>query len=377
MKTVQAIKEKGKEWYFTSEKIDLKNPLVLVFGNRFSLESPTIYDELKAMFPLGNIVFGSTSGEILGENVYDESITLTAIEFEKSQYQIHSENIHDFENNSEKLGEALTDKFSKEGLKHLFIVSDGNLVNGSALIHGLEKNCPDNITITGGLCGDDARFEKTLASYNSNPKSGEIVAVGLYGDHLEITCANYGGWSAFGPIRNITKSRENVLYELDGKPALDLYKKYLGDKSNELPQAALLYPLNLRVKGSNETVVRTILNIDEKENTMILAGDVPEGSTVQLMMSTVDDIAEGASKAAMYAMRNRTKKPELALLVSCIGRKLVMNQRTEEEIEEVIEAIGGQAVTAGFYSYGELSPFSNQIGCKLHNQTMTLTLISE
>ena len=377
MKTVQAIKEKGKDWNFTSEKLTLKNPLVLVFGDRFLLESSTIYKEIDAFFPDGHIVFGSTSGEILGENAFDESITITAIEFEKSQFVIHSENIQEFDNNSEKLGEALASKFNKEGLKHLFIVSDGSLVNGSALIHGLEKNSNAKVSITGGLCGDDIRFEKTLASYNANPKHGEIVAIGLYGHDLEITCANYGGWSPFGPIRNITKSKENVLYELDGKPALDLYKKYLGDKANELPQAALLYPLSLRVKDSNETVVRTILNIDEKENTMILAGDVPEGSTVQLMMSTVDDIAEGASKAAMYAMRNRTKKPELALLVSCIGRKLVMNQRTEEEIEEVIETIGSQAVTTGFYSYGELSPFTNQIGCKLHNQTMTLTLISE
>ena len=377
MKTVQAIKEKGKDWNFTSEKLTLKNPLVLVFGDRFLLESSTIYKEIDAFFPDGHIVFGSTSGEILGENAFDESITITAIEFEKSQFVIHSENIQEFDNNSEKLGEALASKFNKEGLKHLFIVSDGSLVNGSALIHGLEKNSNAKVSITGGLCGDDAKFEKTLASYNANPKHGEIVAIGLYGHDLEITCANYGGWSPFGPIRNITKSKENVLYELDGKPALDLYKKYLGDKANELPQAALLYPLSLRVKDSNETVVRTILNIDEKENTMILAGDVPEGSTVQLMMSTVDDIAEGASKAAMYAMRNRTKKPELALLVSCIGRKLVMNQRTEEEIEEVIETIGSQAVTTGFYSYGELSPFTNQIGCKLHNQTMTLTLISE
>ncbi|WP_158976698.1 FIST signal transduction protein [Cellulophaga sp. L1A9] len=377
MKTIQVVKHKGKEWEFKSEKKDLKNPLVLVFGNRFLLESATIYAEVKAIFPDGNLVFGSTSGEILGENVFDDSIVITAIEFEKSSYVIHSENINNFNADSERLGEKLSSKFDSQNLKHLFIVSEGSLINGSALIKGLEKNNSDKTTITGGLCGDGARFEKTVSSFNENPKIGEIIAIGLYGESLEITCANYGGWSSFGPERVITKSVNNVLYELDGQPALDLYKKYLGDKANELPQAALLYPLSLRVKDSSEVVVRTILNIDEKANTMILAGDVPEGSTVQLMMSTVDDIAEGAAKAAMYAMRTRTKKPDLALLVSCIGRKLVMNQRTEEEIEEVIEAIGNQAVVTGFYSYGELSPFSNQIGCKLHNQTMTLTLISE
>ncbi len=377
MKTVQAYKIKNGGWNFISDKPKLNNPLVLVFGNRYLLESPTIYNEIKELFPTGNIVFGTTSGEILKESVNDNSIAVTAIEFEKSNYTIHSKNIKNFDNDSEKLGRALTATFDKINLKHIFIVSEGSFVNGSSLIKGLEKNIGNSIKISGGLCGDDARFEKTLASYNQNPKEGEIIAIGFYGDSLEITCANYGGWLAFGPERIITKSKGNILFELDHKPALDLYKTYLGEKANELPQAALLYPLSLRINNTEENVVRTILNIDESNNTMILAGDVPENAIVQLMMSSVDDIADGASKAAMYAMQNRKTKPELALLVSCIGRKLVMNQRTEEEIEEVIEVIGNQSITTGFYSYGELSPFSNQKECKLHNQTMTLTLISE
>ena len=123
--------------------------------------------------------------------------------------------------------------------------------------------------------------------------------------------------------------------------------------------------------------MRTILNIDEENNTMTLAGDVPEGSKVQLMMSTVDDIAEGAAVAGDYAMRDRKNEPELALLVSCVGRKLVMDQRTEEEVEEVISTIGTKAKVMGFYSYGEMAPFAGQQECKLHNQTMTLTLFSE
>jgi len=376
MKTVQAYRD-NNNWTFISENQNLVKPLVLVFGNRYLLEETTIYNEIEKKFPGGTIVFGSTSGEIIGENVYDGTVSITAIEFEKSSYQVFSKNVKNYNGNFEKLGADLASHFSKKELKHIFVVSEGSTVNGSSLIKGLEKELGNTISISGGLCGDDARFEKTLASFNENPKEGEVIAIGFYGTNLEISCANYGGWTSFGPERTITKSADNVLYELDDKPALDLYKKYLGDKADQLPQAALLYPLNLRIDGSNETLVRTILNIDEVNNTMILAGDVPEGATVQLMMSSVDDIAEGASKAAMYAMRNRTNKPELSLLVSCVGRKLVMDQRTEDEIEEVIEVVGEQAVTAGFYSYGELAPFAGQNDCKLHNQTMTLTLISE
>ena len=377
MRIVQGKKMQDTNWEFLSDEANLNEPLVLVFGNRYTLESDSLYNEIQTMFPGGHIVFGSTAGEILEREVLDQSLSLTAMEFEKSTFSVQRANVNNFTDTVQDLGIALLDKLPKENLQHIFVVSEGSSVNGSGLIEGMEKELPKGVTLSGGLCGDDARFERTLASYNESPKEGEVIAIGLYGDTLEVTCANYGGWTGFGPKRTITKSKENVLYELDGLPALDLYKTYLGEKAKELPQAALLYPLSVKTPNSKESIVRTILNINEEENTMILAGDVPEGAEVQLMMSTVDDIVQGAQTAAAFAMRNRKSEPELGLLISCVGRKLVMDQRTEEEVEEVIEVIGDQAKVAGFYSYGEMAPFAGADQCKLHNQTMTLTLISE
>jgi hypothetical protein len=376
MKIVQGIKVAGKPFELESTVV-LDKPLVLVFGNRHLLEQDSIYEEVKNLFPNGHIVFGTTAGEILKYEIHENSVVLTAIEFEKSSFLIKTKNIQEFQNNSLKLGESLVKEFPKEGLRYLFLVSEGSFVNGSALINGFESNKDKNVGLSGGLCGDDDRFEKTLASYNENPKQGEIVAIGFYGEQLEVTSSNYGGWTAFGPERIVTKSYDNILYELDGKPALDLYKRYLGERAKELPKSALLYPLSVRSSRDDEPIMRTILNIDEDKNTMILAGDIPLGSYVQLMMSTVDDIANGAKIAAEFGMRNRKKKPELAILVSCVGRKLVMDQRTEEEVEEVISIIGEQAAVCGFYSYGEMAPFAGRDFCRLHNQTMTLTLFSE
>ena len=377
MKIVQAIKIAEGPFKFKNGNEPLKNPLVLVFGNRYILEDKGIYNEVKDLFPSGHIVFGTTSGEILEDSVYENSAVLTAIELEKGSFLVKRENVANFDNDDACLGEHLMQTFPSENLKHLFLVSEGSTVNGSALIAGFEKNKNKGVGLSGGLCGDDGRFEKTLSSYNQNPKEGEIVAIGFYGESLEITSANYGGWMPFGPERLITKSKDDILHELDGKPALDLYKKYLGEKAKELPESALLFPLSVRYPDEEVAMVRTILNIDETNNTMIVAGDVPEGSKVQLMMSTVDDIANGARTAAKYAMNKRKTPPELALLISCVGRKLVMGQRTEEEVDEVISVIGKNSVVTGFYSYGEMAPFADQEACKLHNQTMTLTLLSE
>ena len=377
MKIIQAYKDANIEWQYFQEKAILKNPLVLVFGNRYLLENPEITKDLRKEFPYEDIVFGSTAGEIICCNVYDKSISVTAIEFEKSSFVVERENILDYGKNAKDLGEKLYNKIPKENLKHLFVLSEGSFVNGSSLINGLENNIDSGVSITGGMCGDDARFEKTLASYKEDPKEGEVILIGFYGDSLDISYSSFGGWIPFGPERVITKAEGNILYEIDGQPALDLYKKYLGEKSNELPQASLLYPLNVTPDGKKEPVVRTILNINNDDQSMILAGDAPVNSKVQLMMASVDGIAQGAHTAAKIAMTNRSSKPELALLVSCIGRKLVMNQRVEEEVEQVREVIGERVPMAGFYSYGEMAPFNGSTSCELHNQTMTLTLISE
>lgn len=377
MKVVQAKKIKNSDWEYISKNTPLKNPLVLVFGGRFELEKQEVIDDIRKEFPYDNVVFGSTSGEIIGENVFETSIVVTAIEFEKSSFIVKTANIFDFNKNAKQLGENLIKELPTENLKHVFVLSEGSFVNGSALIEGIETSFNNKISLTGGMCGDGSRFEKTLASFKENPKEGEIIIIGFYGDSLEISFASFGGWSPFGPERIITKSEGNVLFEIDNLPALDLYSKYLGDKASELPQASLLFPLNVTPKGKSKPVVRTILSINKENNSMVLAGDVPEGSKVQLMMASVDAIADGAYEAAKLAMENRKNEPQLALLVSCIGRKLVMDQRVEEEIEEVMNVIGKQTSLTGFYSYGEMAPFHGETACELHNQTMTLTLISE
>ena len=379
MKIVQLKKSKNDKLVYLSDKITLKEPLVLVFGNRFMLQDSNIYNEVREIFNDGHIVFGSTAGDITSEAVEDETIAITAIEFEKSTFSISTANVlnSDIKIDSFKTGKELIQQLPQEGLEYVFVVSDGSFINGSQLTKGMNAATQNNLIITGALCGDGSRFEKTLTSYNELPKEGKIVAIGLYGKSLEVTFATKGGWTPFGPERIVTKSDANILYELDGQPALDLYKTYLGEKSKDLPGAALLFPLKVKSSDQTKSIVRTILNINEEKNSVILAGDIKEGSKVQLMITNVDNIVNAAEVGASKALEHRNKKPELAILVSCIGRKLVLDQRVEEEVEEVIEVVGKEATVCGLYSYGEIAPFNQEINCQLHNQTMAITLISE
>lgn len=377
MKIVQAYKIKNGDWNYHTEKQELKDPLVLVLGNRHLLEDKAVLKDIRKEFPYEHIVFGSTAGEIIDINVMEESITVLAIEFEKSSFVIKRDNILDHDKSTLSLGTSLSAKMPKENLKHLFIVSEGSFMSGTSLINGVQSGFDKNIPMTGGLCGDDSRFEKTLASYKEDPKEGEIILIGFYGESLEITFASHGGWLGFGPERIITKSDGNILYEIDGQPALELYKKYLGGKVEKLAESTLFYPLNVIAPGRKDAVVRTVLSIDEENQSMMFADDVPENSRVQLMMASADGISQGAHNATKEALQNRINKPQLVIPVSCIGRKLVLGQRKEEEAELIRELVGKNTAISGFYSYGEIAPFYGNTSCEFHNQTMTLTLISE
>lgn len=362
---------------FPSELNAEKSQLVLVFGSSDTIVKPQIFDHLRSVYNKADIVFASTAGEILDETVYDDSAVATAIEFEKTQIKSVKTNIK-HHSNSFDTGVFLMDKLSAENLSCVFIISDGTFINGSELVSGLNKNNKHNVPVTGGLAGDAARFEKTYTGINEVPSQGNVIAIGFYGTNIKVGHGSVGGWDEFGQERTITKSNKNILFEIDGDNALDLYKKYLGDYVNELPGSALLFPLSIRMNGDEKNVVRTILSIDEEQKSMTFAGNLPEGSKVRLMKANFDKIIEASSKAAHSAFEDiNNSKPDLALLVSCVGRKLILQERTDEELEAAKEILGGNATITGFYSYGEISPFNDSVQCELHNQTMTITTFTE
>jgi hypothetical protein len=347
--------------------------LVIVFGSKDLLKDDSLYKDIQSEYPVANIIMNSTSGEIMDVHVNDETISLTAIKFDKTRLKTGSVSIASHANSFDA-GCALAKQIDPHNLKNVLIISDGQLVNGSELVMGLQSIFPKDTIITGGLAGDGANFKSTLVGLNNTPTEGMIIAVGFYGS-LVVTYGSVGGWDSFGPERIITRSKANVLYELDGKPALDIYKKYLGEQAKDLPGSGLLYPLSIRMKDTDDALVRTILNVNEAEKSLTFAGNMPEGNYARLMKANFDRLIEGSSTAAENSLQNN--KPELAILISCVGRKLVLDQRIEEELEDVRAVYGGKTAITGFYSYGEIAPSFNFAKCELHNQTMTITTFRE
>ena len=352
--------------------------LVLVFGKRQLLEQPDRFKEIRSFYPLADIVMCSTSGEIMDVEVFDDTLVTTAIQFEKTVIKARQMAITDSWTSDADLGRELAALFPKEHLKHVLLLSHGLDINGTRLIEGVKAGFEHHVSISGGLAGDGPDFVKTVVGLNGVPTEKQVVAIGFYGETMKVGYGSFGGWDTFGHSREISRSQDNILYELDGKPALDLYKEYLGDKAKDLPSSGLLFPLSIKTsKESNKELVRTILSVNEEEKSLTFAGDIPEGGQARLMKANFESLYDGASRAAANSIAVLKDKAQLALLISCVGRKLILKQHTEDEVESVRDVIGDGAVMTGFYSYGELGPDRQGDSCYLHNQTMTITLFSE
>lgn len=346
--------------------------LVLVFADHDFFHTDDCFNELRRMFPRAHIAGCSSAGNISGVVISDSNIVATVIHLEHSNVRLSSIDIAPGED-ARQLGGRLMAELAAPDLRHVFVLSDGLQVNGSDLALGVNQA---NTPSTGGLAGDAARFGQTWVMADAPARSGRVAALGFYGD-LTIRSGCFAGWEEFGAERIVTRSSGNVVYEIDGTPALDLYKKYLGEQAADLPASGLRFPLSIQSSKTGNILIRTLLAVDEAEQSLTFAGDVPQGYLCKLMRTNLDSLIGSAETAAEAAAPTRQDATGLCLVVSCVGRRLVMGQMTEEELETVQDTLGEATVITGFYSYGELAPSGDLMGCQLHNQTMTLTTIYE
>lgn len=379
MKLTQLIYKNNDLVVFGSDEIEDPNSanLIIGFGSKQLMLDDIVYAKLSDQYPSAEIVLCSTAGEIIGSQVLEASVVITVIAFEKTKVQTAIYHL-DSQADSYAAGEMLIGQLRRDDLTGVFMLADGLIVNGSQLVKGMESGNKGGVSITGGLAGDATHFKSTMVGLNASPSRGNVVAIGFYGQNLDLRYAAEGGWDVFGPQRTVTKSSGTKVYEIDGKNAIELYNIYLGPYTSDRTNSSMLFPLSVHMPGQQLPLVRSISSINERENCLILTGDIPEGSLIQFMKASFDKLIEAAADAAgKLKGRDVQHAPKLALLVSCIGRKNILEHRIVEEVEMVADHFGEETALMGFYSYGEISPQIIGGPCELHNQTMTITSIHE
>ncbi len=355
----------------------LKASLVFGFGSKRLVAGDDLYNLLRNRYPAADIALCSTAGEITYNSVYDDSAVITVISFEKTTIKTASLNLDGF-NDSFELGKSLVEQFDSTGLTSILILSDGLLVNGSQLVSGMEVGNKAKVLITGGLAGDGVQFDNTLVGLNGVPRIGTVAAIGFYGEQIDVRSSSVSGWDVFGPERIVTRADGTDVYEIDNSSAVDLYKIYLGPYIDDRTNSTLLFPLAVKLPGRSHYIARSILSISHERSCMIFSGDIPEGSTVRFMKANFEKLIDAADQAAKEISRDDSSySPELAVLISCVGRRIILGKQVEEEVGVVADYFTDKTAIVGFYSYGEISPQMNIGPCQLHNQTMTITTFNE
>ncbi|MEY3687366.1 MAG: hypothetical protein RIR84_207 [Bacteroidota bacterium] len=349
--------------------------LLLVFAEKSHLSNPSMHEKLRVHFPAAKIVASSTAGEITGRESLENAALVIALKLEQTPFKVVYQNISTAKD-SHDLGIVLARQVAAEDLSYVMIISDGHDVNGSDLLNGIKLELGETLPMSGGMAGDGNLFSSTLVGVDDDIKNGHVVLIGFYGDALRVSIDVERGFNYFGPERKVTRSNKNVLYDIDGTNALELYKRYLGEYAAELPSSALLFPVAI-LNDNDEPLVRTILSINESDGSMVFAGNMPEGVSIRFMRSNLDQLIQKAEDASKKAT-DHLEDPDLMLVMNCVGRKIILGQRRGEEIEALTKSVSKETVIAGFYTYGEFSSWEKpEKTCDLHNQTVVVTALKE
>ena len=378
MQIIGTLTHDGSGWHGPMDaRTDSPRTLVIVFGAAAQLDDPTPIAALRAAMPQSVIIGASGAGVICGLDIADHALTAAVVRFERTELAVRSLAVDDITQSRACGRDLATALASTPGLSAVYVLADGLLVNGPELVFGLNAALPPAVTLAGGMAGDSIRFERTWTIVDGVPRQGHVTALGLYGDRIEMRRGCRGGSIGFGPRRLVTRAEGNVVYDLDGTPALRLYRKFLGDFASTLPGGASHFPLTVfRDAGSDEPLIRFVLGIDEAEQSITVAGDVPIGSRVQLSRANPGDLLQGSQRAAQDLALPPSHPAVLNLVVSCIGRRLVLGEQTDEELESALEGLPEGSLQTGFYSYGEISSVAER-SCDMHNMTLTLTTVTE
>jgi hypothetical protein len=375
MKIEQRRLSSASGWRTTASTFTGEKPqLAFVFGPRRLLENSSLLTRVRETYPRTQLVFASGAGEFSGAEVSDDQLVVTALTLEKAYTRSLALTVAG-RAGSHAAGRELGRLLNAADLTHVFVLCDGVKVNGSQLVEGLSAVLPAHVSVTGGLAGDGMDFHRTIVGLDANLGSERVVATGFYGADLRVAHGCSGGWAPYGDECVVTRAEENMLFELDGKPALQRYCEQLGEEATALPLSTMRFPVHMVTEPGAAAVVRASHLIDRETGMIEFAGDISTGAHIRFLRATHDDLIGGAVRAAQQT--NAIGPADLVLCVDCIGRRVVLDDAAIREIQRMHAEFPPHAVFAGFYSYGEIAPPSGAAGSQFHNQTVTITALRE
>jgi len=357
-------KDDLEEYIIKENIVNEKNILLQIFTGISDLNFiEELVETLKLLIPHIKIIGTTTDGEILEEKTYELSTVLAFSFFESTQVVSYGVEV---QNDSYKTASKLINLFDTTKVAKVAIsFADGLNINGDEFISAFNEY-DNNLVLAGGLSADNAKFQQTIVFTEDKIfTTGAVVGL-LYSDTLEVSSKASFGWESIGKTMTITKSHQNIVYEIDGVSCVDIYAKYLGsDIARCLPETGIEFPLIIK-KGALR-IPRAVIG-NNNDGSLIFAGNLNEGDKVTFGYGNIDAIVDSGSN--IYRDVN-VKNSESIFVYSCMARKALL----QENIEEEMMPLSYISTVSGFFTYGEF--FSNERDKEFLNQTMTILCLSE
>jgi hypothetical protein len=335
----------------------------------------------------GIVIFGATTaGEFIDGEIEEGSIVLLLLDMNPAYFKL--EFIETTEettlNTAKKIGVIAKETFTNPSL---IIATGGIFIDGEQIIEGITQgfgkpisSSERDITVFGGMAGDNLLAEKPLVFTNQKSKDNAIIALIIDKDKIDVRGIASCGWKAIGTTKTVTKSEGNIVYTIDDKPALDTLMKYLGvevklDESQEI--VAFLnswyYPLQLE-RENGDTVIRATRFANQKDRSLICTGSVPQGSQIKFSLPPEFDAIDAVVADCESINGGSQPQADALIMFSCVSRHLSFGVLMKEEIEQVHKI--WDAPMAGFFTYGEYG--KSKIGKnEFHNNACCIVVLKE
>ncbi|MBU1726010.1 MAG: FIST C-terminal domain-containing protein [Candidatus Omnitrophica bacterium] len=355
--------------------------LAVVFST-LDYAHPTVFKTIGSLLENVPILGASSLAIISSQGIFKRGIVILLLAFSED---IHLSTACSQDIRSRPIretGRQLADRLLS-GLKNVprdfgIFFADGLIPDSSSLLAGIQERLGRSFPLAGALASDNLAFKKTYLYFNGQVLSDSVCGM-LWGGKINFGLGIKHGWKPLGKPHSVTKSSANIVYEIDGEPAVKFYEEYLGNEpsrlKSELRHISILYPLGIHLKGEEEYLLRNILFINE-DGSLVFQGDVPQGCVVRLMIGTKESCLMAAGKAAGEANRGLKGNPaKFALVFNSVSRNILLGRQSVLELETVKEKLGENTPIIGLYTYGEQAPLKS-IGYHgntyFHNQTITI-----
>jgi len=349
-------------WLFASPGKGLKSLVKGVFesaGTRILTGCTTAGEISTAGFSTGSAVLGGIASDCIGFEIVSA---------------------HDISRDSEQAGRDLAEAFS-DSVRYVQLFSDGITGDGTAILKGMSDTFSKVIPVSGGTSGDGGKFLKTWQFKGDRVFTDAAMAIGFTGD-FKLGTGFRSGWAPIGLPKKVTRAAGNILYELNGESALNVYERFLGKHAKNLPAVGVEYPLGLIGQfkdhtGNDHLLLRATMSVNREEGSICFAGEIPDGAMVYLTCGDRTSLLDATEEAVRMAMADlgRTARPHLVFIYSCMARKILLGLRTKEEFERVRSQFDPAVSVLGFYTYGEYCRVKRDGPSLLHNETATLAVI--